>query len=78
MKDLAAKLSEDFPFVRVDFYVENGRPIFGELTFTPYHAQTEQSMIELGALIDMTRMSEYMERLVDLNSYADTDRSMMK
>lgn len=66
MKDLAAKLSEDFPFVRVDFYVENGRPIFGELTFTPYHAQTEQSMIELGALIDMTRMSEYMERLVDL------------
>ena len=66
MKDLAAKLSEDFPFVRVDFYVEDGRPIFGELTFTPYHAQTEQSMIELGALIDMTRMSEYMERLVDL------------
>lgn len=66
MKDLAAKLSEDFPFVRVDFYVENGHPIFGELTFTPYHAQTEQSMAELGALIDMTRMSEYMERLVDL------------
>ena len=66
MKDLAAKLSEDFPFVRVDFYVENGHPVFGELTFTPYHAQTEQSMTELGALIDMTIMNEYIDRLVDL------------
>ena len=29
------KLSKPFPFVRVDFYIFNGRPIFGELTFTP-------------------------------------------
>lgn len=28
-------LSEDFPFVRVDFFVANGRFYFAELTFTP-------------------------------------------
>lgn len=28
-------LSTPFPFVRVDFYVINGKPIFSEMTFTP-------------------------------------------
>ena len=31
----AEKLSKDFPYVRVDFYLVNGRIYFGELTFTP-------------------------------------------
>ena len=31
----AKKLSEPFPFVRADFYICEGRVIFGELTFTP-------------------------------------------
>lgn len=31
----ADKLSKPFPFVRADFYLEKGRVIFGELTFTP-------------------------------------------
>lgn len=31
----AAILSKPFPFVRADFYLEHGRVIFGELTFTP-------------------------------------------
>lgn len=31
--DYARKLSKPFPIVRVDFYYENGRVIFGELTF---------------------------------------------
>lgn len=31
----ADKLSKPFPFVRSDFYLENGKIIFGELTFTP-------------------------------------------
>ena len=31
----ARKLSAPFPFVRVDFYIEAGQVIFGELTFTP-------------------------------------------
>ena len=33
MKELAAKLSEDVPFLRVDFYEVNGKPYVGELTF---------------------------------------------
>ncbi|NLG23911.1 MAG: glycosyl transferase [Clostridiales bacterium] len=28
-------LSAPFPFVRVDFYAVDGRPVFGEMTFTP-------------------------------------------
>lgn len=28
-------LSKPFPFVRADFYLENGKAFFGELTFTP-------------------------------------------
>ena len=31
----ASILSKPFPFVRVDFYQSHGRPIFGEITFTP-------------------------------------------
>ncbi|RSK33699.1 ATP-grasp fold amidoligase family protein [Bhargavaea beijingensis] len=32
---LADQLSTPFPFVRVDFYIIDGKIIFGELTFTP-------------------------------------------
>ena len=31
----ANKISKPFPFVRADFYLQNGNVIFGELTFTP-------------------------------------------
>lgn len=34
MKELAQKLSEGIPHVRVDFYEVNGKVYFGELTFT--------------------------------------------
>lgn len=53
MVEIAKILSQDFPFVRVDLYVENDKPIFGELTFTPYHAQTERSLIYLGKLLEI-------------------------
>ena len=33
--ELAEKLSQPFPFVRVDFYLIGERIVFGELTFTP-------------------------------------------
>ena len=33
MKVLAAKLSEGIPHVRVDFYENNGKVLFGEMTF---------------------------------------------
>lgn len=35
MRSIAATLSEGFPFVRVDLYEINGKPYFGEMTFTP-------------------------------------------
>lgn len=35
MLEAARKISADFPFVRVDFYDENGQAIFGETTFFP-------------------------------------------
>lgn len=35
MLEAARVLSSGFPFVRVDFFESDGRPIFGELTFTP-------------------------------------------
>lgn len=36
MIEVAAKLSEDFKFVRVDLYNVDGKIYFGELTFTPH------------------------------------------
>jgi len=35
MLEMAKKLSEDFPYVRVDLYCIEDRVFFGELTFTP-------------------------------------------
>ena len=35
MKELASKLSQGIPHVRVDFYEVGGNVLFGELTF--YH-----------------------------------------
>lgn len=35
MKQLAEKLSEDVPFVRVDFYEVDDKVFFGEMTFYP-------------------------------------------
>lgn len=35
MYEIAAKLSEPFPFVRVDLYEIKGKVYFGEMTFTP-------------------------------------------
>lgn len=33
--EYAEKITKPFPFVRADFYLEGGKVIFGELTFTP-------------------------------------------
>lgn len=36
MLDIAERLSEDFPYVRVDLYSVEGKVYFGELTFYPW------------------------------------------
>lgn len=50
-------LAKPFPFVRADFYLNNGNVIFGELTFTPSggidpNIPYEQNLL-LGSLIDL-------------------------
>ncbi len=36
MVKIAEKLSEDFPYARVDLYNIKGRIVFGEITFYPW------------------------------------------
>ena len=64
MLQYARILSEDFPFVRVDFYEENGHPIFGELTFTPGHVETKNSMKELGKYLRLEEIDRYLDKLL--------------
>lgn len=53
----AERLSKPFPFVRVDFYQYRGRPVFGELTFTPaagiLPAETKIGEADMGDLITL-------------------------
>ena len=58
MLHAAEILSEPFPFVRVDLYDHQGRPFFGELTFTPAAA-----IFPSEALLNGKSMGEY----IDLN-----------
>ncbi len=55
--EYADKLSKPFPFVRVDFYLEKGNVIFGELTFTPcggYDVNIPREQNEyLGSLVNL-------------------------
>ena len=48
----ASKLSEGFPEVRVDFYVNGGKLYFGELTFASLYGKmdyfTDEYLVELG------------------------------
>lgn len=41
MLEIAAKLSKDFPFARIDLYNINGKIIFGEITFYPWSGYME-------------------------------------
>lgn len=67
MLEYASILSKDFPYVRVDFYEDCGNPVFGELTFTPYHCQTRTSQRELGDLLDLKNIDYYRQLLLTEN-----------
>lgn len=41
MLDIASKLSEDFPFARIDLYSVDGKVYFGEITFYPWSGYME-------------------------------------
>ena len=57
MIQYASKLSQGFPFVRVDFYEINGEPIFGEMTLTPTggnnHYLSQDAQKKLGELMNL-------------------------
>lgn len=53
---MAAKLSQPFVQVRVDFYVINNKPIIGELTFTSgYGNYTDEFYDYLGSKVDLSQ-----------------------
>ena len=64
MVRIARKLSKGFPFVRVDLYDNNGKVIFGELTFTPAGGyQTSETTLELnGRKVTMGELLKLPER----------------
>ena len=57
MFEAAEKLSQPFPFVRVDFYNCNGKALFGEMTFTPaagvFTSETEVDGKTMGELLSI-------------------------
>ena len=59
MLQVARRLSEDFPFVRVDLYNVEGKVYFGELTFYPWTGyvqfKPDSFDFELGAMMDCSQ-----------------------
>ena len=57
MLEISRALSRDFPYVRMDYYVSNNRPIFGEFTFTPAGGRagffTEEGDMLLGKMLNL-------------------------
>lgn len=57
MIEFSEKLSEGFPFVRIDFYDYKGKCIFGEMTFTPAGSNsdyyTEYGQEILGKMLEL-------------------------
>ena len=57
----AELLSQPFPFVRADFYLEKGKVIFGELTFTPCGGmdvnRLPESQLYFGGKIDLPNIN---------------------
>lgn len=62
MKEAAKVLCEDFPFVRVDFFLANGRYYFAELTFTPSGGMMpfnpDEFDLEWGKMIDLSQIEK--------------------
>lgn len=58
MLRIAQKIASPFPEVRVDFYIVDGKPIIGELTFsTGYGYFTDDYYNYLGSKIDLSKVN---------------------
>lgn len=60
MIEIARKLSKDFPFVRVDLFMIEGRILFSELTFTPCSGMMP---------LEPKEADEWLGELIDLNKW---------
>ena len=59
MLDVSRKLSEPFSQVRIDFYVINNEPVFGEMTFTAgWGFFTNDFYNYLGSKITLSKLSQ--------------------
>lgn len=62
MKQMAEELAQDFPFVRVDFFIANNRYYFAELTFTPGACMMpfnpESADLEWGKMLDISQLKK--------------------
>lgn len=56
--EYARRLSRPFPFVRADFYLEDGKVFFGELTFTPCGGfdvnRLPETQLHFGNMVDLS------------------------
>lgn len=59
MIEYAKKLSDGFPFVRVDFYTFSGKVYLGEMTFSPLGCAidyiTDEALLEMGGWLDLSK-----------------------
>lgn len=59
MLAIAKKIAEPFPEIRVDFYIVNGKPVIGELTFsTGYGYFTYDYYKYLGEKVDLSKVKQ--------------------
>lgn len=59
MLSIAKKIAETFPEVRVDFYIVNGKPVIGELTFsTGYGYFTYDYYKYMGGKVDLSKVKQ--------------------
>lgn len=62
MKELSKKLSENIPFVRVDFYEVGGKIFFGELTFYPASGfekfEPKEWDYKFGQMLDLSKVKK--------------------
>ena len=56
--DICRGLTQNLPYARMDFYVSNGKPIFGEITLTPASGRspymTREADLYYGSMLDLS------------------------
>lgn len=57
MLNVARKISAPFPQLRADFYIVNGKPVIGEMTFSQGYGFLKKEVYDkLGAMIDLSKV----------------------